>query len=88
VTGFLLDTNVPSEMTRPRPAPEVERWLDAVDDSTLFISVISIAEILRGITRLPESKRHAQHQGFCRPGCAASQSVGTITGPKSFPTLQ
>lgn len=62
MTGFLLDTNIPSEMTRPRPAPEVERWLDAVDDSALFISVVSIAEILRGVNRLPEGKRRTDLQ--------------------------
>ena len=60
--GYLLDTNIPSEMTRPRPAPQVERWLDQVDDNALFLSVISLSEILRGITRLPESTRRTQLQ--------------------------
>ena len=49
-------------MTRPRPAPQVERWLDQVDDDALFLSVISLSEILRGITRLPESTRRTQLQ--------------------------
>jgi toxin FitB len=62
VKGFLLNTNVPSEMTRIRPAPQVERWLDEADDSQLFLSVLSIAEILRAITRLPASKRRNQLQ--------------------------
>jgi toxin FitB len=62
VKGFLLDTNIPSEMTRPRPAPQVQNWLYQVDDTQLFISVISIAEIIRGITRLPGSARRNQLQ--------------------------
>lgn len=62
MNGFLLDTNVPSEMTRPRPSPLIERWLDEVDDAQLFLSVISLAEILRGISRLPESNRRGQLQ--------------------------
>ena len=60
--GYLLDTNIPSEMTRSRPAPQVEQWLDQVDDDALFLSVISLSEILRGITRLPESTRRTQLQ--------------------------
>jgi len=62
VKVYLLDTNIPSEMTRSRPAPQVEQWLDQVDDDALFLSVISLSEILRGITRLPESTRRTQLQ--------------------------
>jgi predicted nucleic acid-binding protein len=62
VKGFLLDTNVPSELTYPRPARQVERWLDAVNQEQLFFSVISLAEICKGIARLPQSKNRAQLQ--------------------------
>jgi predicted nucleic acid-binding protein len=62
VNGFLVDTNVLSEMTRIRPAPYVERWLQETDNEKLFVSVLSIAEILKGITRLPMSKRRSQLQ--------------------------
>jgi predicted nucleic acid-binding protein len=55
--GFLLDTNVPSELTRPRSDPRVERWLEEVDDEQLYLSVISFGELLKGLTILPESKR-------------------------------
>lgn len=60
--GFLLDTNVPSELTRPRPAPHVADWLEQVDDEILFFSVISLAEVVKGVARLPESKRRADLQ--------------------------
>jgi predicted nucleic acid-binding protein len=49
-------------MTRPRPALPRERWLDPVDDEALFLRVISLSEILCGLTRLPESTRRTQLQ--------------------------
>jgi len=49
---FLLDTNVVSELQRPRPDANVERWFSAVDDDDLFLSVIVIGEIGRGIEQL------------------------------------
>ena len=55
--GFLLDTNIPSEMTRPFPQLSVTQWLDNADDEQLYFSVISLGEILKGITVLPASKR-------------------------------
>jgi predicted nucleic acid-binding protein len=57
--GFLLDTNVPSELTRPRPQASVSEWLDNADDERLFFSVVSLGEILTGITILPESRRRS-----------------------------
>ena len=60
--GFLLDTNVPSELTYPRPAQQVEQWLEDVDDEQLFFSVISLAEICKGIAKLPDSKKRTQIQ--------------------------
>jgi predicted nucleic acid-binding protein len=62
MTGFLLDTNIPSEMTRTRPQPSVSEWLDAADDDQLYFSVVSLGEILKGVTVLPESKRRSQLQ--------------------------
>jgi predicted nucleic acid-binding protein len=32
MSGFLLDTNIPSELTRQNSAPQVERWLDEAND--------------------------------------------------------
>jgi predicted nucleic acid-binding protein len=64
VKGFLLDTNVPSELTYPRPAPQVERWLENVQDVQLYFSVISLAEICKGIAKLPESKKRTQLQDW------------------------
>jgi toxin FitB len=53
----LLDTNVLSEAMRPRPEPRVLDWLAATDEDRLFISVVSIAEIRRGVVLLPHGRR-------------------------------
>jgi len=64
VNGFLLDTNIPSELTNPRPQPLVEIWLNQVNSAGLFFSVISLAEICKGIAKLPESKKRTQLQAW------------------------
>jgi len=62
MTGFLLDTNIPPEMTRPSPRSSVSKWLDDADDDELYFSVVSLGEILKGVTLLSESKRRNQLQ--------------------------
>jgi len=60
MTGFLLDTNVPSELTRPQSEPRVEAWLNAADDEELFLSVVSLGEIMKGLTIHPQGKRREE----------------------------
>ena len=60
MTGFLLDTNVPSELTRPQSDPRVEEWLDEADDEQLYLSVVSLGEMFKGVTVLPPSKRRKE----------------------------
>jgi len=55
--NFLLDTNVLSEVRRPEPDHRVLRWLHEVDEDRTFISVISLAEIRKGVRLLPEGRR-------------------------------
>lgn len=50
--SWLLDTCALSEYVRKAPAPEVIRWLDEQDEASLFISVISLGEIDKGILKL------------------------------------
>jgi toxin FitB len=54
---FLLDTNVVSEWTKPRPDAGVVAWLAEADEDRIFLSVITIAEICHGIERLPAGMR-------------------------------
>jgi toxin FitB len=61
VTNFLLDTNVLSEFARAgAPDPQVDRWLKATPEETLFASVLTFAEIRRGIELLQPGKRRSE----------------------------
>lgn len=55
--SYLLDTNVLSEVRRPVPDPQVMSWLDEVDEDRVYLSVISIAEIARGVALLDAGRR-------------------------------
>lgn len=46
---YLLDTNVVSELRKPRPHGAVVAWLQAVDDAQLFLSAVTVGEIQAGI---------------------------------------
>jgi len=54
---IILDTNVLSELMRFEPSKLVISWLDNQATSKLYITAITVAEILYGIARLPEGKR-------------------------------
>lgn len=54
---LLLDTNVLSEVTRPAPDARVLNWLDGLDEDRSFISVVSIAEIRRGVALMDEGRK-------------------------------
>jgi len=57
MSGWLLDTNVISEVMRPAPDPRVIGWLNQADAGQLHVSTISIAEILYGLDLLPAGRR-------------------------------
>ena len=54
---ILLDTNVVSEAMNPEPEPAVRNWLDEQVAETLYLSSITIAELMFGIGALPKGKR-------------------------------
>lgn len=58
--GWLLDTNVLSELRRPRPEPKVIAWISALPLESLHVSVVTFAEIRFGIERLDDSVRRAE----------------------------
>jgi len=60
VTGYLLDTNCVSELVCPKPEPRVIEWVDAADEATLYLSVLTLGEIRKGVASLPPSKRRAR----------------------------
>jgi len=58
--GFLLDTNIPSELMRARPLPKVTGWVAAQNISTLFLSVVSIGELEAGLTTMRDAARRVR----------------------------
>ena len=48
-SAFLLDTNVVSELRKPRPHGGVLAWLESLDDSQLYVSAVTVGEIQAGI---------------------------------------
>ncbi len=54
---IILDTNVLSELMRPRPSPAVTRWVASQPISSLFTTSITEAEIFYGIELLPKGSR-------------------------------
>lgn len=57
MSGFLLDTNVISELVKVKPEPKVMRWIENTDETLLYLSVLTLGEIRKGISFLPQSRR-------------------------------
>ncbi len=57
MSGFLLDTNVVSELVKPRPEARVKGWIDATDERLLYLSVLTLGEIRKGIAKLADRGR-------------------------------
>jgi len=64
MSGFLLDANVISELTRPAPESRVTGWLDSVDESVLFLSVLTLGEIRKGLRNLAPGQRRARLESW------------------------
>jgi predicted nucleic acid-binding protein len=58
VSGYLVDTNVLSELTRVSPEPKVEAFLRSASDN-VYVSALSIGEIFKGIGCLAQGARRA-----------------------------
>ena len=54
---IVLDTNVVSEAMKPEPDPAVRAWLNEQSAETLYLSSVTLAELLFGIAALPNGKR-------------------------------
>jgi toxin FitB len=58
--NFLLDTCVFAEYQNKRPNQSVISWIDSQAEEALFVSILTIGEIEKGIARLPDSKRRVK----------------------------
>ncbi len=54
---YLLDTCVISELIKQYPDQKVVQWISNVEETNLFISVLTIGELHKGIEKLPESRK-------------------------------
>jgi predicted nucleic acid-binding protein len=64
VSGFLLDTNCISELVCARPEPRVVEWVESTDEQLLYLSVLTLGEIRKGLAALPQSKRRARLESW------------------------
>lgn len=55
--NYLLDTNVISELIAKQPNADVVQWIDQLEPEQIYLSVVTIGEIRKGIVKLPESRR-------------------------------
>ena len=62
MNGFLLDTNVISETVRPRPEPRVLRWFRERTPRDLFLSTVTLGELVRGALKLDDPARSRRYQ--------------------------
>ena len=60
MSGFLLDTNCVSELVRLKPEPRVIEWMEATDEGMLYLSVLTLGEIRKGLAGLAQGKRRTR----------------------------
>jgi toxin FitB len=64
--SWLLDTCVISELARPKPSTFVVDWVHTCDETELFLSVITIGELEKGIAKLPGSAKRTLLERWVR----------------------
>lgn len=61
---YLLDTCVLSELVKSQPDARVLEWLNGRDETTLHVAAMTLAELQRGVARLPASRRKTALAGW------------------------
>jgi len=61
---YLLDTCLISELVKKEPNPAVINWLDEQDEQKLFLSVLNLGELQKGISKLPEGAKKDELQAW------------------------
>ena len=62
--NYIIDTNVVSELVAPHPNPNVILWVEDVPPEQVFLSVLTIGELVKGIEKLPDSQRKKDLVGW------------------------
>jgi len=63
---YLLDTCVISELIKKKPNPKIVQWIAKEEENNLFMSVLTIGEIHKGIEKLPESRKKEKLHDWVR----------------------
>jgi len=61
---YLLDTCLVSELVKKEPNPAVVSWLDEQDEQKLFLSVLNLGELQKGISKLPDGTKKEELQAW------------------------
>ena len=64
MSGFLLDTNIVSELVKPKPEPKVVEWIEATNEELLFLSVLTLGEIRKGIASIKDPARQVKLEAW------------------------
>ena len=59
-----MDTNVISELVKAEPDPNVVHWIEETEETTLFLSVLTLGEIRSGIERLNRGRRRGRLESW------------------------
>lgn len=59
---YLLDTSLISELVKPKPAHAVVEWVATCDEPSLYLSVLTLGELQKGVTKLSDSKKKRRLQ--------------------------
>ena len=62
--NYLLDTCLISELVKKEPNSAVVSWLDEQDEQTLFLSVLTLGELQKGLSKLPAGTRRVELQAW------------------------
>jgi toxin FitB len=60
VSGFLLDTNYVSELVRIAPDLRAVQWIETADERLLYLSVLTLGEIRKGLAGMPQGRRRTR----------------------------
>ncbi len=81
MSGFLLDTNVVSDLRKPRPNAGLAAWIASADEQKLFLSVLTIGELRIGITVQSDADLLSRFQGRILPfDIDVAQQLGRVEG--------
>jgi predicted nucleic acid-binding protein len=64
--SWLLDTCVISELVKPEPHAQVVAWIESCEERTLYLSVVTLGELEKGVVRLRASARRTRLQSWIR----------------------